>query len=233
MHFIGLFSPIKKKVIFESFHGAQYSDNPRAISEKLHENLPDYKIVWVTKDILSKNVLPNYVTTVKTHSLRYYSEFSSSFAFVTNEAIEPDIYKKRNQFFVQTWHGDRAFKKVLYDAHEGKKRPIPIMDNNVTDVCVSGSNYGNDTYRRSFGYNGKILMVGSPRNDILLNAPKDLYSQVRMELGIPEQAKILLYAPTYRKIKTKQAILVDLNRLYNYLFSKGENWIILLRAHSL
>ena len=33
--------PIKKQVLFESFSGKQYSDNPRAISEKLHDLYPE------------------------------------------------------------------------------------------------------------------------------------------------------------------------------------------------
>lgn len=39
------FHKMEKKVLFQSFDGKQYSDNPRAISEKLHELFPDYKIV--------------------------------------------------------------------------------------------------------------------------------------------------------------------------------------------
>ena len=36
------FHSVDKKVLFESFGGKQYADNPRAISEKMHELYPDF-----------------------------------------------------------------------------------------------------------------------------------------------------------------------------------------------
>src|SRR5699024_9242109 len=36
----------QKLVMFESFHGKQFSDNPRAIYEYMKENLPEYSLVW-------------------------------------------------------------------------------------------------------------------------------------------------------------------------------------------
>ena len=44
---IGLLFPVNKKlVVFESFAGKQYSDNPRAIYEYMKENYPGYELVW-------------------------------------------------------------------------------------------------------------------------------------------------------------------------------------------
>ena len=36
-----------KKVVFSSFEGHSYNDNPRYISEKLHELCPEAEIVWL------------------------------------------------------------------------------------------------------------------------------------------------------------------------------------------
>ena len=52
----------EKSVYFASFRG-QYSDNPRAISECLHEMAPDVKIVWLVKPQF-KEFVPDYVTVV-------------------------------------------------------------------------------------------------------------------------------------------------------------------------
>ena len=53
-YLIGLFlykiAPIKKnRFVFTSFNG-HYSDNTKAISEKLHELYCDYEIIWLLKD---------------------------------------------------------------------------------------------------------------------------------------------------------------------------------------
>ena len=105
--------PLKKQVIFESFHGKQYSDNPRAVSEKLHELDSTYKIVWIFRDTSKNryNDIPDYVKVVKKWSLPYFINLVSSCAIVTNEAFDTNIYKRDKQYFVQTWHGDRVFKK--------------------------------------------------------------------------------------------------------------------------
>ena len=59
----GVRRPLEKKVVFDSFKGRQYSDNPRAISEKLHELYPEYKQVWaLTKEKINEpGLLPDYV----------------------------------------------------------------------------------------------------------------------------------------------------------------------------
>ena len=36
---------IRPQILFDSFNGKQYSDNPRAISEMMHQMYPEYKIV--------------------------------------------------------------------------------------------------------------------------------------------------------------------------------------------
>ena len=43
--------PKKKLFIFESFHGKQYSDNPRAIFEYIRDNCPEYQCIWAVKRI--------------------------------------------------------------------------------------------------------------------------------------------------------------------------------------
>ena len=35
-----------KKALFDSFGGRQYSADPRAVSDKMHELYPDFEIVW-------------------------------------------------------------------------------------------------------------------------------------------------------------------------------------------
>src|SRR5699024_7930322 len=41
-----LLTKSKNIVVFESFHGKQYSDNPRAIYEYMKDNYPGYKLIW-------------------------------------------------------------------------------------------------------------------------------------------------------------------------------------------
>ena len=232
---LGVFYKSEKQVIFSSFVGKQYSDSPRAISEKLHEMYPDYRIVWVyNKQDNAFGLIPSYVKTVKSGTLEYYNEFAKSCCFVTNEALIPCFYKRKDQLFIQTWHGDRGFKKVLFDALEpGKKRAIPLTDYRDTDLCVAASTYGAEIYHSAFHYCGEILNIGMPRNDKLVSQSKDEAYQIKRRLGLEDNTKILLYAPTFRdNNKSNQRVNVDLAELLSQLETNGERWVCLIRAHS-
>ena len=43
-----------------------------------------------------------------------------------------------------------------------------------------------------------MLETGYPRNDVLARADRDARRELRQRLGIPEDARVVLYAPTYR-----------------------------------
>ena len=233
VYIYGKFHKIEKKVLFDSFCGKQYSDNPRAISEKLHELYPGYKIVWRINNKNNKyNIIPAYIKIVFKNK-DFLKELATSFCYVTNEGMEPNKYKKKNQLFIQTWHGDRGFKKVLYAAWEGAKRPIPVTDEKITDLCIAASDYGESVYRDAFKYKGKILKIGMPRNDKLVKKSPDEYEKIKKNINIPKDVKVLLFAPTYRdRCNTNQKILVDLKRVLEVLERNGEKWICLIRAHS-
>ena len=70
-----LFHKIEKKILFESFNGVQYSDNPRSISERMHQMYPDYKIIWHLLNHRGNNNLeiPNYIHVVSSRT-QFYKE---------------------------------------------------------------------------------------------------------------------------------------------------------------
>lgn len=225
---------IDKKILFISFGGKQYSDNPRAISEKMHELYPEYKIVWYIKNKeIYENYIPNYVKVID-NRISFYKELSTSFCYITNTENGPNIFKRKNQFFIQTWHGDRVPKKVLYNADDLSKLFFEICDDKITDLCISGSAIGTEVYRTAFKYSGEILEKGMPRNDKLVYPNDKESNTIRQKLGIKDDCKILLYAPTFRdnNFKNKQDVNVDLIRLKDILEADGTKWKILVRAHS-
>lgn len=229
------FGKPKKKVLFDSFGGTQYSADPRAVSEKLHELFPEYEIVWVlNENAREKNsvLLPDYVKVVD-GQMGYIKELATSAAYVTTEPLTESFYKRKGQFVVQTWHGDRAMKKVLYEAAEssGQVRN-KIFDDEYTDICVTSSDYGEDQYRKAFKYSGEILKEGMPKNDKLVNFDEAEYRRLRSYFNIPEGYKVLTYAPTFRGHSVnEQNSEIDINGALDALESRGDKWICLLRAH--
>lgn len=68
MILFSLGKPLEKKIVFDSFNGKQYSDNPRAISEYIHDHYPDYQIVWKLYKEQEFNIVPEYVRIVRDES---------------------------------------------------------------------------------------------------------------------------------------------------------------------
>lgn len=216
-------------VFFESFNGRHYSDNPKAISVKLHELFPEFEIRWsVSKN--NTDDIPDYVKTVKKGSFQYFLSLAKSFCYVTNEAVSSEKYKKEDQIYIQTWHGDRGIKKILYDSlrDRGIKRD-DYVDGLLTDIMIAGSDYAEKRIPSAFQYYGRIEKIGCPRNDLLLN-PKGI-EEIKKKIGIPTNSKVLLYAPTLRRNSKIVNTGVSLEETLKHLEYKRESWICLVRAH--
>ena len=226
------------KVLFESFGGKQYSDSPRSICEELHNHNPNLKLVWLLNDDAYSDkykIIPDYVIKVKNSKWRKKIEVATCKVFITNITLFPTMYKSKKQLFIQTWHGERGFKKILFDAYNDNKRKVPYTaDYKLADICTSGSTFGEKLYRSAFNYKGKILKSGVPRNDKLIIQDIENEKRVREILKIKENDKILLYAPTFRDyLSEKQNVEIDFNRIIELLNKKyNNNWICLVRAHT-
>lgn len=224
---------IEKKIVFISFGGKQYSDNPRYISEKMHEVYPDFKCTWILNDASDKyGIIPSYVRKVSVKKrFQVLREMSTAFCVISNNQFEDYYYKHRKQYYINTWHGNNPLKKILHDAYPLGNRPMPVMDNKLVDLCITGSVFGKDLYHSAMRYFGRILDVGTPRNDILVKNDVQLSMTVRRRLGIADGEKVLLYAPTFRdNSRSKQETLVNLSSVMR-LLNTNDRWICLLRAH--
>ena len=228
----------RNQVLFQSFSGKNYSDNPRAISEQLHEISPNTRIIWAFSDP-SKMVkhVPAYVGIVdKNKPLKYYLEITRSKVVIDNNVFR--IPKRHGQRFLQTWHGDRAFKKILYDSNYYVSEDYLESHDGFCDLAIAGSDYGVNQYRSGFHYKGEILTCGLPRNDVLLKDDAQPRSvEIKRELNMEDGVRILLYAPTLRRINQRgrgnqQIQDIDIGKTLDALEKHdGCKWICLMRAH--
>lgn len=219
--------PIEKQILFSSFEGTHYSDNPRAISETMHELYPDYKLVWFLENDDEVKSVPDYITITRS-GIEFFKYLATSICFVNNFQFKRKIYKRRNQLFIQTWHADRIFKKVLLDAEPF----LPMVEKRVTDLCIAGSVFGIKQYHSAFNYSGKIMCVGTPRNDKLLKLTEDDKIKLKKIFNVEQNCNILLYAPTFREYSNKYPrIQVNIKKVLDILNEKNERWICFLRSH--
>ena len=227
-----------KKVVFSSFSGRSYSDNPRYISEKLHEMYPEAHISWLAlnPDELRKSV-PDYVKVVARHSAQGCFELGSARVWVDNFTKTPYLaHKKGKQFYMQTWHGDRPFKTIGYDNDILEQYRLEYRLEEDCDAFLIGSDFGKRVMDTAFRCKGAYLKYGAPRNDILVRQDPTDIAAVKAKIGVDPAIRLLLYAPTYRETTStvpKDAQMDLLRTLEHLEKTTGDKWMCLYRAHYL
>ena len=222
----------RKQVFFSSFVGKSYNDSPRYICEELMKLRPDLKIVWqLSGNASGLDRVPAGVKIVPPHSLKALKAIATSAVIVDNFNRPFYMEKFPDQYYIQTWHGDRALKKILYDMNNGQEFP----DNKYMDLCVAASEFGTKLYRSAFRYEGEVIQQGMPRNDLLIHPDPALIANVRAALNIPEGTKVLLYAPTFRNQNVAEKVIANINLVQTREKLEavtGDKWICLARGHS-
>ena len=194
--------PIKDKVVSTTMRGRKYGDNPRYILEELKKELPTLDFVWLVAE--GYNVLtPNWIRKIPYKiTLKTIYEISTARIVIDSHRFRSAIRKRKGQFFIETWHGGLGIKKIEGDIQRVLETPWEVAEikntTKLADVFISNSDHLSNIYRRAFGYQGPIWKCGYPKNDILLQGHSDIAENVRKELKIGQNQKILLYAPTYR-----------------------------------
>ncbi|WP_051348508.1 bifunctional glycosyltransferase/CDP-glycerol:glycerophosphate glycerophosphotransferase [Peribacillus kribbensis] len=220
-------------VLFESHMGKQYSDSPKYIYEEMRKSHPQYKFIWSFENPDAVEV-PGNVVKVKRRSLKHYYYLVRSKFWVDNQGIAHLTRKKKDQVYVQTWHGT-PLKRMGYDQ---KKLPSDEelaklrVQTNAWDYFVSPNPYSTEIFKRAFRYGGEIIESGYPRNDIVIQKPQDVIQKVKNHFRLSPEKKVVLFAPTFRDWDPNsfQKTLRDIQTLSQ---SVSEDTVVLLRLHYL
>ena len=103
-------------VIFISFHGRGYSDNPRAIYEQMRKDsrFKNYRFIWFIKNHKQKNIKIEGAEIKEYFSLPYFYYMSKAKYWIINCKMPTYMCKKQNQTYLQTWHGT-PLKRLAHD----------------------------------------------------------------------------------------------------------------------
>lgn len=215
-----------------------FGDNAKYVTEELAaRKYKKLEIIFITNHPAAAGETRG-VKLYKSNSLKALYALATARVWVDNNRKESYIRKRKGQYYIQTWHGGIALKKIErdYGEHLGNTYVKNAKrDSAMTDLYISNSDFCTRMYKKSFWYKGEILECGSPRNDILLNPSGEIGDRVRKALGIKSQVKLALYAPTYREGKDNTtAYSLDYKELLSALTAKfGGEWIVAVRLHPL
>lgn len=242
-----------KLVLFESFMGRKYADSPKAIYEYMLSSpeFSEYKFIWSFKDrcmdehlFLEKN---DRTKLVLWGSPEYYQYYAIAGYWVTNSRLIEALDKRPEQVYIQCWHGTplkRLGFDIEVDADDAVNnaetvRSVYEKDATRYTYMISPSRYCTEKFTSAFNLKKLhqediIIEEGYPRNDEIVNHSKEDIETIKRKLRIPNDKKVILYAPTWRENQHEEGVgyvytpPIDFKHFMD-LF--GDDYIILFRAH--
>ena len=233
-------------VIFESYQGKNCACSPKELYLEMLNNkkYSKYKFIWCLKN--EPDILKNDRTTIIIcKGKEYYKAFSKAKYWIVNSLINEEITPKKNQVFVQCWHGtplkrlryDIAYNGLLNDTKELKWKND--IDARRYDYFISPSKFCTETFTSCFNLRNLhkeniIIEKGYPRNVPLFTFDLKKVEKIKKDLIIKDNRKIILYAPTFRDNQHTSGVGytyklgIDLDKLKKEL---EKDYIILFRTH--
>lgn len=226
--FIGLFVKTDEKlVVFLSFMGTKFNDSPKVIYDyiKAHHEYDKLKCVWV---FVHPEDYPE-LDTVKIDTLRFFLTALKAKYWISNTQFERGLsFKKKATRYLYTAHG--AGFKLCGNSAPGRH---DFDYSSVNVLCVE-SEYEKMIFRSSFNAREEsFLACGRPYSDALWNATEEEKQRIKERLNLPNDKKVILYAPTWRD-STNSGASYDLAPPIHFdLWEKElrDEYIVLFRAH--
>lgn len=239
--------PIKKKTVFFMANmGKNYLCSPKYLYESMlkDKRFDDYQYVWCFRNLNTMDTVSFSSRTIIVEKNNYIKFF---YFLLTSEIV---IYNcggfsyapiRSKQLLIETWHGGGAFKKVglaIKNKSGASKKGIMLAMKDVKLFLSSCELSTQLLIREAMCYKGKVINSGLPRNDIFFKCNTKLIADVRKRLGLCEEDKVVLYAPTFKGDEKKATILsegyevLNPNIIKNALKTKyGGNWMFFTRGH--
>jgi CDP-glycerol glycerophosphotransferase len=222
--------PLTDSILFESFQGKVIGDNPLAIFNEVQSRNLGSELLFTVN---STTKAPDGAKGVRHGSIAWLRALATSKVLINNTNFPGYFRKRAGQKYIQTWHGTplkRLGRDIVDVVPTGSYLRMMDREASYWDYLVSPSQYCSEIFPSTFGYSGKIIETGYPRNDILKTGSADR-NKIRQYLGITDPNRlVVLYAPTWRDTnRTATGNWKPVNFLSGDL---GEGITLLFRGHT-
>lgn len=230
---------LEDTILFETFFGKSYSDSPKYIYEYVQKHYPGrFRCVW---SVESKKVkVPYGAKRVRRYGIAYMYYLARAKYQVFNVRQPVGYRKNEGCVFLECWHGT-PLKRLVFDQEEvcgADPRYKSRFYKHVQDwdYLISPNPFSTEKFQSAFRVKAEnVVTCGYPRNDILYtrNTPEEIAS-LKHKLGIPEDKKVILYAPTWRDDdyvesgKYNFKLQLDLEEMRKRL---SDEYVVVLRMH--
>lgn len=233
------------RVFFMANMGKGYLCNPKYLYQSMLNDyeFSDYKFVWCfKKDVNVDNSIDLKRTTiVRKNSLAFFYYLLTSKVVIYNCGGFSYAPVRKKQYLIETGHGGGLQKKngfLLKNKSKASNHGIKMASEDIK-LWISTSRLQSQMYiHDAMAYDGEIIGCGYPRSDLFFTNNETKIKELKQLLGISEDTKIVLYAPTFKGDESHAVSLVEgIEKLdIAYLKSNletvfGGKWIIAKRGH--
>ena len=237
--------PIKKNRVFlHNDLAYNYSCNPKYIAECLLDKYSgSFDIIFSVKHSERYiHLSTRGITVVRFNSFCYFFYALTSKVFLTNSGGFSYLPLRKETCVINTHHGGGAYKKMgryMYNDSWLFKKDL-LLSAKATTIFLSTCKKFTEIASDSLLLPTDIFWeIGMPRNDMLVHRDEQRYQAIRQRLGLKDNEKLVLYAPTYRKPNDnyfKESIAVsygiDCERVCTALNKRfGGDWKFGFRLH--
>lgn len=237
--------PVKKNLIsvctFEGKGG--FGCNPKYVTQELHDRNKNLEFVWfVNKELIGQKEFPDYIKVVPNTLWSRAYWLTRSKVWIDNYRKPYGTVKRKGQYYLNVNHYTVGIKCTGLWRGSGFSKMAYLVsknDSDMVDDLVIDSKWTEDVSPKGFVYTGHMLNTGAPRCDVLYGDRTKYKELFRKRHNLPDDAKVLMYAPTFRegakdgkRFVFSEVWSLDFERLIQSLENKfGGKWYICIRVH--
>lgn len=234
--------PVKKNLIsvctFEGKGG--FGCNAKPLVQELHQQHPEYEFVWFVNDMTKE--FPDYIKKVPNTLWSRAYWLSRSKVWIDNYRKPYGTTKRKSQYYLNVNHYTIGIKCTGLWRGAGFSKMAYLVSKNDSDMMdglVIDSAWCDDVSPKGLVYEGNYLKTGAPRCDVLYGDRQWQKEKFRVRHGLPKDAKVLMYAPTFRegakdgkRFVFSEEWSMDFARvLQNFEEKFGGDWYLCVRVH--
>ena len=213
-------------VCFESFYGRTASDNPLGIDRAVARLLPDVTRYWCVTD--RSVAVPEGAVPLVQFSEQWWRVRAHARLVVANDWLRWTYPRQPGQHVLQTWHGTMLKRLALDRPGRPPLQRLWVVRQSLRwSALLAQNDYSAQVLRRAYAFRGPVWVTGYPRNDVLADTARA--TRVREVLGIDADARVVLWAPTWRD---DRAGLVEHLDVAAFAAGLPHDHVVVVRGHS-
>lgn len=222
--------PLHERAVAMCFGGTGAGDSVAPIARELvRRGIP---VDWCVTD--HSVSVPAGMRPVLLHSREWHEAFTQARYLVNNAEFPHYVAFREGQRYLQTWHGTplkRIGRDIIEPRLSAGYTAAMAREALMWEALLAQNSFAGEVLPRAFGFGGRTLVEGYPRNDALVTDGARMRRHTRDVLGLGDEL-VVLYAPTWRDARDEGGRRAFVSHLDAAQVHEQTGATVLVRSHS-